>query len=203
MPEKIAIDAGEVEREIIAVLDRMADKPGGPRTKPGCNLRHGSGCALGTCVDNRPRVTPVDFFHEGLTIWIAGEPGGKIANIMRNPTVSVGIYEPVDHSRQQSSLQIFGTAEIINAVNNPELFAAKFAQFGLDEALAGMVEAYVGTGLVPEDRAAEMREKVPKIFNWIKITPERIILLQMLPGQYPVKKTWELGRAVLHRTGLR
>lgn len=74
---------------------------------------------MGTGVDDVPRVTPVDFFSEGLTVWIAGDPGGKIANIMRNPKVSVGIYEPVDHSREQESLQIFGMAELINMKKQP------------------------------------------------------------------------------------
>lgn len=69
------ISAKELEDEIIEFLNEMSSKSGGRRTKPGCNLIHGKACALATCVDNKPRVTPVDFFNEGMTIWIAGEPG--------------------------------------------------------------------------------------------------------------------------------
>ena len=122
MGEKSEMQVEDLEKEIVEFLDRMANKPGGKRTKPGCNMIHGQACALGTCVDNKPRVTPIDLYNDGLTVWIAGEPGGKIANIMRNPQVSVGVYEPVDHSREQKSLQIFGTAELINMKNNPEEF---------------------------------------------------------------------------------
>ena len=120
MGVKNEISVKELEKELIDFLDSMSDKPGGKRTKPGCNIIHGKACALGTCVDDMPRVTPIDFFSEGLIVWIAGEPGGKIANIMRNPKVSVGIYEPVDHSKEQKSLQIFGTAELINMKNDPD-----------------------------------------------------------------------------------
>lgn len=130
----------ELEKELIEFLDRISNKPGGKRTKPGCNIVHGRACALGTCVDDTPRVTPIDFFNEGLIVWIAGEPGGKIANIMRNPKVSIGIYEPVDHSKEQKSLQIFGTAELINKKNNPDDFNRRFIQFGLDEAVEGLFE---------------------------------------------------------------
>ena len=52
------IPVKELEEEIIAFLHEMANKPGGKRIKPGCNLVHGKACALGTCVDNKPRVTP-------------------------------------------------------------------------------------------------------------------------------------------------
>ena len=55
----------ELEKEIVEFLDRMCTQPGGKRTKPGCNLKHGKACALATCIDNEPRVTPVDFFTRG------------------------------------------------------------------------------------------------------------------------------------------
>ena len=55
---EIEVPVKELEDEIIAFLHKMANKPGGKRTKPGCNLVHGKACALGTCVDNKPRVTP-------------------------------------------------------------------------------------------------------------------------------------------------
>ncbi len=103
-----------------------ATHSGGAHSSPGCNLRHGKACVLATCHDNIPRATPVDFFCDGtLAIWISAEPGGKIANIMRNQQVAAGIYDPVDHSIEQKSMQIWGTAELMNLKNNPGLFMAK------------------------------------------------------------------------------
>lgn len=195
------IPVAELESEIVAFLDRMANKPGGTVTKPGCNMLHGKGCALGTCVDNTPRVTPIDLYHDGLTVWIAGEPGGKIANIMRNPKVSVGVYEPVDHSLVQKSLQVFGTAELINAKNNLEEFFQRSARFGLTDAMEGMFDEYIQGGLIPADRKQETLEKIAKMINWIKITPQKMILLCMEPGKFPLKKTWEPGRATMQTAG--
>lgn len=201
MAEKKEIPINELEEELIEFLDRMANKPGGKRTKPGCNMIHGKACALGTCVDNQPRVTPIDLYNEGLTVWIAGEPGGKIANIMRNPNVSVGVYEPVDHSVEQKSLQIFGRAELINLKNNAEEFNTRSRQFGLDEAIKGVLEEYIQNGTLPAGQEDKMLEQFTKKFNWIKITPEKMILLHMIPGKLPLKKVWEPGSATVQVSG--
>lgn len=191
------ITVEELEKELVKFLDRMSNKPGGKRTKPGCNTIHGKACALGTCVDNKPRVTPIDLYNEGLIIWIAGEPGGKIANIMRNPEVSVGVYEPVDHSVVQRSLQVFGTAELINMKNNPEEFNRRFHGFGIDEAMRGLFDEYEQNGLMPEGQKEKLFEMIPKKFNWIKITPNKMILLYVEPGAYPLRKIWEPGLATV------
>ena len=106
-------------------------------------------------MDNQPRVTPVDFFNEGMTIWIAGEPGGKIANIMRNPSVSIGIYESVDHRIEQKSLQAWGKAELINLKNNPQAFKKRMTDFGMDEAANGVIEKYAQAGNIPEEEKGE------------------------------------------------
>jgi nitroimidazol reductase NimA-like FMN-containing flavoprotein (pyridoxamine 5'-phosphate oxidase superfamily) len=201
MAEKQAMPVQELEKELIDFLNQRSSKPGAKRTKPGCTLAHGRACALGTSVDDVPRVTPVDFFNEGLTLWIAGEPGGKVANIMRNPKVSVGIYEPVDHSREQKSLQLFGTAELINMKNNPDEFKKRFAQFGLADALEGLFKEYVERKTIPAGHTDEMLEKIPKMFNWIKITPHKMILLHMKPGAFPLKKTWEPWAATVQTLG--
>jgi len=193
--EQISVE--KMETEIIEFLDCMSNKPGGVRTRPGCNIVHGKACALGTCVDNNPRVTPIDFFNEGLIVWISGEPGGKIANIMRNPQVSVGIYEPVDHSREQKSLQIFGFAELINVKNNPDEFNKRLVQFGVDQAIAGLFEEYVESKTISTEQKDVLLIKMPAMFNWIKIIPQKMILLHVIPGKYPLKKIWEPGSAVI------
>ena len=197
MPASKEIPVEELEQEIIVCLNEASTKPGDKRTKPGCNLKHGKACALGTCFDNKPRVTPIDLYNDGMTIWLAGEPGGKIANIMRNPSVSVGIYEPVDHSREQKSLQIWGTAALLNLKNNPAEFVKRVRSFGLDEALTGMIEEFTHRGQMPPGQESATYEKLLKMFNLIKITPEKIMLLHMRPGMFPLRKTWEPGRATV------
>jgi len=201
MEKKKEIPVEELEKEIIEFLNCMSNKPGGKRTKPGCNMRHGKGCALGTCVDNNPRVTPIDLYNEGLTVWIVGDPGGKIANIMRNPKVSVGVYEPVDHSKEQKSLQIFGAAELINIKNNPDEFNKRSVQFGLDEAMKGMIEEQIQGGTIPAGQEDNMFVSIANKMNWIKIIPNKIILLHVMPNKLPVQKIWEPGQATVRTKG--
>ena len=195
------IPVKELEDEIISFFDAMANKPGGPRTKPGCNLIHGKACALATCVDNKPRVTPIDLYHDGLIPWIAGEPGGKIANIMRNPNVSIGVYEPVDHSIEQKSIQIWGKAQLINRKNDPEEFIRRMTSFGLDEALKGMIEEFSQGGQLPTGQDEMLYEKLMSLFNLIKVTPEKMVLLHIRPAKFPLRKTWEPGRATISQQG--
>ena len=194
--QKKDLAAAELEQEIIAFLMARATHTGGAHSRPGCNLRHGKACVLATCHDNVPRATPVDFFCDGtLALWINADPGGKIANIMRNARVAVGIYEPVDHSLEQQSMQIWGTAELVNLTSNADLFMAKMRQFGLDEAMAGIIEEMADKGLMPSGALSETTEKIQKMINFIKITPARVALLRMIPGGLPVKKIWENGAA--------
>jgi len=197
----ISMTAEELEKEIIQFLNKMSTKPGS-KTGPGCSLKHGSACALGTCVDNEPRVTPVDFFNKGMTIWIVGEPGGKIANIMKNPKVALGIYEPVDHSREQKSLQLWGKAELINLKNNPDEFQKKVDAFGIKDAARGMMEILARSGKIPGGQEDAIIEQMMKKFNFIKITPEKIILLSMDRYNPPLRKTWENGRAMVKVMGI-
>ena len=194
--QKKELPAAELEKELIDFLMKRATHGGGTHSKPGCNLRHGKACVLATCHDNEPRATPVDFFCDStLALWINAEPGGKIANIMRNDRVAVGIYEPVDHSIEQQSMQVWGTAELVNLKNGPDLFMAKMRLFGLDEAMAGIIEEMARKGIMPAGAIAETTEKIQKMINLIKIKPARIALLCMKPGGLPVKKIWENGMA--------
>jgi len=194
--QKKEIPAAELEKEIIDFLMARATHSGGKHSAPGCNLKHGKACVLATCHDNVPRATPVDFFCDGtLALWISAEPGGKIANIMRNAQVAAGIYESVDHSIEQQSMQIWGTAELINLKNNPELFMTKMREFGLDEAMAGIIEEMAERGILPTGALPETTEKIQKMINLIKITPTKVSLLHMKPGGLPVKKIWENGTA--------
>ena len=70
-------------------------------------------CALSTCYNNIPRSTPVRYRSEGLTIYIVTEGGGKIRNIMKNPSVSVSLFGEYSGFQSVKGLQIWGKAEII------------------------------------------------------------------------------------------
>ena len=117
----------ELEKEIIQFLDEGSTKKGDMNAK--CALKHGIASVLATSRNNIPRATPVDFFNEGITIWIGAEPGGKIVNIKENPNVSVGIFRPVDHSVVNKSIQYFGKVSIVSMANNPDEYVSKIQNF--------------------------------------------------------------------------
>ena len=79
---------------------------------------------------------------------------------MRNPNVSIGVYEPVDHSIEQKSLQIWGTAQLINKKNDPEEFGRRMSFFGIDEALRGMIEEFTNSGQLPQGQDEVLYEKL-------------------------------------------
>jgi nitroimidazol reductase NimA-like FMN-containing flavoprotein (pyridoxamine 5'-phosphate oxidase superfamily) len=176
----------QLEQEIRAFLDEASSKPG-TSTKPGCPLKHGLACVLATVHENIPRTTPVDFFSDGLTIWIAGEPGLKIRNIRANPNVAVGIYHPMDHSMHNRSLQIQGTAELINVNNNKDEIITRAKQFGIYQAIEKMLREHNPDGKVLDDAVMN----VIKRFNFIRIEPEEIIFLSIHPAEGTTKDVWE------------
>ena len=124
----------ELEKEILEFLNDtcgMVDPNPGPQ---GCGIIHRTSLVLATSYDDEPRATPLEFFNEGLTIYIFGEPGGKIANIKRNPRVCATIYEqPLDHSKNQRSLQMWGKAELINVRNDKKTFMEKVKKWNMLE----------------------------------------------------------------------
>ncbi len=100
-----------VKKDIIEFLNATSAKVDPRPGRKSCGFIHKNALVLATNFKNKPRATVLEFFNVGLTIYIIGEPGGKIANIKRNPNVSAVVYEqPLDHSKPQKSLQIFGEA---------------------------------------------------------------------------------------------
>jgi nitroimidazol reductase NimA-like FMN-containing flavoprotein (pyridoxamine 5'-phosphate oxidase superfamily) len=180
----------QLEKEIRDFLSEASSKPG-TSTKPGCPLNHGLACVLATIYNNIPRATPVDFFSDGLTIWIAGEPGLKIRNIRSNPNVAVGIYHPMDHSRLNRSMQVRGTATLFNCTKDQEEVVARAKQFGIFQAIEKiMKERHRETAV----SAGQLEEEVMEIirrFNFIRIEPDEIVYLHIHPIEGTTKDVWK------------
>ena len=60
---------------------------------------------LCTCSDNTPRATPMDFYtdkkSDNFNIYVGPAPGRKVINIEENPSISIGIYTPMDSGKIQ------------------------------------------------------------------------------------------------------
>ncbi|MGE5893643.1 MAG: pyridoxamine 5'-phosphate oxidase family protein [bacterium] len=69
-------------------------------------------CVLATCLDDVPRASTVEFFPDGLTIYILTEGGKKIENIRKNPHVALAVSGPYTGWESVRGLQITGNAEI-------------------------------------------------------------------------------------------
>jgi hypothetical protein len=180
----------ELEKEILAFLDDASSK-GGTTDKPGCPLKHGLASVLCTVHDGVPRATPIDFFIDGMTLWLAGEPGLKIRNIRSNSQVAVGIYHPMDHSVLNRSLQINGTATLIPYAGHQQEFIERLKIMGVYAAaskiMGEMFEAQgKGLGNFGEEIINALRR-----FNLIKIEPYEITYLRIHPTEGTVKNIWK------------
>ena len=146
---------------------------------------------LATAKNNVPRATPVDFFNDGLTIWIVGEPGQKLGNIRSNNRVAVGVYHPMDHSKLNRSLQVQGRATLINLKNNRRKFMAMAKKFGIYASLEKVVGEHVSKMGLAEESKLKLVEEMLSRFNLIRIDPEKITCLAIHPTRGAEKNTWE------------
>jgi len=180
-----------IKKEIIHFLNstscQVDPKPG----RHSCGLVHKNSLILATCVNNKPRATVLEFFNEGLTIYILGEPGGKIANIRRNPNVSAVVYEqPLDHSKFQKHLQIFGKAELINIRNNPRLFRSKMRKWNIYNVGRKIMAPMIKEKNLGEKETDKKVKKGIGSLNIIKISPQHIILKEYYPDFSLKKYEW-------------
>jgi pyridoxine/pyridoxamine 5'-phosphate oxidase len=182
----------QIKKDIISFLDKTS---GGVDPKPGkygCGMLHRNALVLATSYNDTPRATVLEFFNEGLFIYIFGEPGGKIANLKRNPKASAVVYEqPLDHGKFQRSLQIFGTVELISVRNNPKLFNAKTKKWNLISVGKKLLSPMLKEKNLTGKAADETVIKFLSALNIIKIIPQHIILKEYHPDFSMHKYEWK------------
>ena len=181
-----------IRKEIICFLNTTSAQIDPRPGKHSCGVLHRNALVLATYANNKPRATVLEFFNEGMTIYIFGEPGVKIANIKRNPRVSAVIYEqPLDHGKFQKSLQIFGTAELITVRSNNRLFQSKIRKWKINEVGKKILSPMIKRRNLSDSEAKQMIKKGLESLNLIKITPEHIILKEWNPDFTMNKYEWK------------
>jgi len=75
-------------------------------------------CTLSTTSGDVPRGTPLEFFSDGLTLYMTPDPGTKVKNLKANPNLSVSVYDnpaPAWETDWKTTwgLQITGRGELI------------------------------------------------------------------------------------------
>ncbi|MCK5257823.1 MAG: pyridoxamine 5'-phosphate oxidase family protein [Deltaproteobacteria bacterium] len=182
----------ELEKEILDFFDSTSGKVYPNPGPQSCGINHRTSLVLATSYDDEPRATPLEFFNEGLTIFIFGEPGGKIANIKRNPKVCAAIYEqPLDHSKTQRSIQIWGKAELISVRNDKTTYMEKVDKWNLRKVGKKMMFQLI-KDLGPEEQEKEV-EKMLGALNLIRIEPTRMVLRKYTP-EFTMPKKYEWNK---------
>jgi len=184
------ISREELEQEIADFLENTCCKADPVPVPHGCGLLHRNALVLATSYEDEPRATPLEFFHEGLTLFIFGEPGGKIANIKRNPRVCAAIYEqPLDHTKLQRSLQIWGTARLMNYRNDKKTFLEKVDTWNIRSVAAALMAPQL-KGLTAEEKHRRA-EKFLEAINLIRLEPQRMVLRKYHADFSMPKYEWE------------
>ncbi len=180
-----------VKKDIIDFLNSTSGQVDPKPGKYSCGLMHKNCLVLATYANNKPRATALEFFNEGLTIYILGEPGGKIANIKRNPNVSAVVYEqPLDHSKFQKCLQIFGNAELINIRNNPRLFRSRIRKWNVHNVGKKIMSPMIKEKNLTEKEVEAMIKKGMESLNIIKVSPDHIIVKEFYTDFSLKKYEW-------------
>jgi hypothetical protein len=184
------ISTASIKKQIVEFLNATCGLPSKNLQKDPCGTHHRTCLVLATCYKNMPRATPLEFFNEGLTLYVFAEPSTKIANIKHNPVVSAAIYQqPLDHSVVQTSLQIFGKAELISMKKNPQLFKAKAKKWNLYVTIEKL--AKINRAGLSAQQVKVLIEKIMSAFFFIKIVPQRIIVREYHPDFSMPKYEWK------------
>ncbi len=182
----------QVRKDIIDFLNATSGQIDPRPGKHSCGIRHRNSLVLATCSGKDPRATVLEYFNEGMTIYIYGEPGGKIANIKRNPKISAVVYEqPLDHGAYQRSLQLFGTAELITAKDRPRLFWTKIRKWNMDKVARKIMKPMLAGRNLSAPEYERMLKRAIETLNVIKIIPERVILKEWNPDFSMNRYEWK------------
>ena len=184
----------EIEKEILEFLNEHSSKKRDLSKPAGAN--YGVPCALGTCRDNIPRVTLIDFYSVGLTLWMVGDPGGKIADMRANPDVSIAIYGRVaDRTEGHKSLRLLGKATLVTYAEQEQLYMEMIIQFGLLDSFKKLVQSELIEKIpffesVLSENFETRLNKVLNTETMIKVEPEKIILSISKPGDIGEQLVW-------------
>ena len=179
-----------LEKEILKFLNESSSKRG-QQANPEELPDNGLACVLATCRNNVPRATPLDFYNDGLTIWIIGDPGKKILNIRSNNRVSVGVYHPMDRSKPNRSLQIQGKARLINYKDHKRMFLPAAKKFGIMRTIENMADKQIQKQLLSQEERTSWIERTLSHFNFIRIIPDEITYLLVHPVKGIEKDVWK------------
>ena len=144
-------------------------------------LREGNVCVLATCLNDMPRATPIEYYADGLTIYIAASRGTKLPNLEGNPRASVAIYNTpytdwTDWDRVRG-LQMTAAPRLLRFADEPEAYIAALKIYDWRK----------------YRRALGKADEEPRNTTILRLTPTRIEFrdLGLLRENYAVLQTWK------------
>lgn len=134
-------------------------------------LKEHNTCVLATACQNTVRATPIEYTYLDGCIYMLSEGGEKFANLLRNPKVSIGIYNNYTGLGNIGGMQVTGEAQLVET-GSPE-YKRLLEYKGL---------------------AMEKISSLPIVLNLIKIVPGKMELLDSRAAKkgYNVKQIMEL-----------
>jgi len=145
-------------------------------------LRQGNVCVLATCRNDVPRATPIEYYSDGLTIYVAASRATKVPNIEANPRVSVAIYSRpyTDWTDWYdiTGVQLTGAPDLLRYDDRPDEYVAALQIYDWRK----------------YRRAMGKEEVEPRNTTIIRISPLRIEFrdLALLRDGYSVLQNWTL-----------
>jgi len=139
-------------------------------------------CTICTSKDDGPRGTPLEYFNEGMNLYILADPGVKIRNIEANPRVCVSMYNnvypdwPAEVWRTVKAAQVTGEAMLMKQEHPEYLDALEVYHW----------EPYlISLGRDPKER--------PRVRNIIKVVSRKIEYSEMglMAKGYAARQVWE------------
>jgi len=182
----------QVKLEITEFLDRSCGLVDNVKEEHRCGTVHRNCLVLATSRNDMPRATPLEFFNEGLTLYIFGEGGGKTTNIKHNDNVCAAIYEqPMHHDVVQKSLQIFGKAQLITVKDNEQLFKEKARKWNMYSVAEALGRPFMKDLNLQGEEKDDMVEKILTSLIMIKIEPYHVIVREYHPDFSMPKYEWK------------
>jgi nitroimidazol reductase NimA-like FMN-containing flavoprotein (pyridoxamine 5'-phosphate oxidase superfamily) len=137
-------------------------------------LKGHSTCALGTCGEDGPRVTPIEYRFVDWHLYFLSERGKKFANLAGDDRVSVAIFESYGGFENLMGLQMTGTARVIPFED--EEYDTGIAAWGLDRSKI---------------------EKLPTALHLIRVDLTRIeaLMSEFKKQGYDSRQILEIGEA--------
>jgi hypothetical protein len=132
---------------------------------------------LATCMNNEVRSTTLEYFNNGLTVYILSEGGGKLTNLKANPTVSYTVadpYNPENDFFSASGIQVWGAASVFRKNDAPDTFSEIYRHSRTADSLK-------------QQNLGSQADRVN--FYVITIVPEKINYINYRQGYR--KTTWE------------